>query len=512
MSDQAIKGARAAASRPAARPVYSEGYKTLVLVLLVIAYTFSFVDRTILATIGQKIKEDLRISDTQLGMLGGLFFALLYTFLGIPLARLAERVSRVNIIAICIVIWSAFTALCGTASSFTTLALYRFGVGIGEAGLSPPAHSLISDYYEPKRRASALAIYSFGIPLGAMLGAVIGGQIVQHFSWRMAFMVVGLPGVAVAIAIRLLIKEPPRGHSEPEAQPGLVEDVVPDEPAKPPPTLAAEFREMGAVVATLFGKWPVLNIMLGVTLVSMGGYGAGQFVPPYFIRTFHLDYGTVGLITGLAAGIGQGVGTLAGGFLTDRLAKAGARWYALLPAIGITVAYPIVWMVFTAGSWQTAAALIVLPGIFSYTYLGPTFGVVQNMVPTRRRATATAIMFFFLNLIALGGGPPLTGWVIDHLAAFHYAHPDAPGMWAAVSHFFAVDPASFQGACPGGLAPKTAGAVAAKACNGALSLATRQGILIAYALGLWGAAHYLLASFGLKGALAKARADRGEAD
>jgi MFS family permease len=316
----------------------------------------------------------------------------------------------------------------------------------------------------------------------------------------------------VAIAIRLLIKEPPRGHSEPEAQPGLVEDVVPDEPAKPPPTLAAEFREMGAVVATLFGKWPVLNIMLGVTLVSMGGYGAGQFVPPYFIRTFHLDYGTVGLITGLAAGIGQGVGTLAGGFLTDRLAKAGARWYALLPAIGITVAYPIVWMVFTAGSWQTAAALIVLPGIFSYTYLGPTFGVVQNMVPTRRRATATAIMFFFLNLIALGGGPPLTGWVIDHLAAFHYARPDAPGMWAAVSHFFAVDPASFQGACPGGLAPKTAGAVAAKACNGALSLATRQGILIAYALGLWGAAHYLVASFGLKAALAKARADRGEAD
>jgi MFS family permease len=499
------------AAAATAKPVYSEGYKTLVLVLLVVAYTFSFIDRTIISTIGQKIKEDLKLDDTQLGMLGGLFFALLYTFLGIPLARLAERLNRVNIIAIAIVIWSGFTALCGSAANFATLAFYRFGVGVGEAGLSPPAHSLISDYYEPKRRASALAIYSFGIPLGSMMGAVLGGQIVEHFSWRMAFVVVGLPGILVALAIKLLIKEPPRGHSEPAARPGIPEDVVPDEPARPAPTLGAELREIGAVVATLFGKWPVLNIMLGVTLVSMGGYGSGQFVPPYFIRTFHLDYATTGLITGLAAGIGQGVGTLVGGFLTDRLAKAGARWYALVPAIGITISYPIIWAVYTASDWHMAAALIILPGIFSYTYLGPTFGVVQNMVPTRRRATATAIMFFFLNLIALGGGPPLVGWIIDHLAAYHYAHPDAPGLMASMGGF-GVDPASFKAACPGGLAPKGAGAAAAQACSGAVALATRQGVLIGYALGLWAAVHYLIASFGLKSALQRARADRGESD
>ncbi|THD79472.1 MAG: MFS transporter [Phenylobacterium sp.] len=506
-----MKAGRAAPAS-GARPVYSEGYKTLVLILLVVAYTFNFIDRTIIATIGQKIKEDLHLTDTQLGMLGGLFFALLYTFLGIPLARLAERFSRVNIIAVAIVIWSGFTALCGTAASFTTLALFRFGVGVGEAGLSPPAHSLISDYYAPKRRASALAIYSFGIPLGSMLGAIIGGQLVEHFTWRTAFMVVGLPGLAVALAIKLLIKEPPRGHSEPEAAPALAEDVVPDEPARPPATLWGELTEMGAVFKTLFLKWPVFNMVMGVTLVSMGGYGAGQFVPPYFIRTFHLSYGTVGLITGLAAGIGQGIGTLAGGFLTDRLAKAGARWYALVPAIGITIAYPILWMVFTAASWKTAAVLIILPGIFSYTYLGPTFGVIQNMVPTRRRATATALLFFFLNLVGLGGGPMITGWVIDHFAAFHYAHPDLQGLGSAISGFFAADPHAFQAACPGGLAPKGAGAAAASACGGALSLATRQGILVAYALGLWAAVHYLLASFGLKGAMAKARAERGEAD
>jgi MFS family permease len=513
MTDQAIKGgAEAIAAARPARPMFTARYKQLVLILLVAAYTLNFIDRTIIATIGQAIKDDLKISDTQLGLLGGLFFALLYTLLGIPLARFAERFSRVNIIAGAIIIWSGFTALCGTAGSFAALAAYRFGVGVGEAGLSPPAHSLISDFYEPKRRASALAVYSFGIPLGSMLGAVIGGQLVEHFTWRTAFMLVGLPGVLVAIAIKLLIKEPPRGHSEPQPHPSLVEDVTVEEPAKPPASLGQELKEMGAVIATLFGNWPVLNMVLGVTLVSFGGYGGGQFAPPYFLRTFHLSYGQVGLLTGLIAGIGQGIGALAGGFLTDRLARFGARWYALVPAIGVAVAYPFIVGIYTAPSWQIAAVFLLLPGLFSYTYLGPTFGVVQNMVPNRRRATATAILFFFLNLIALGGGPPFTGWVIDHFAAFHYAHPDLPGLWNAVTGFFGASPGAFQHACPGGTAPKAAGAAAAAACHGALVLGTRQGILVAYAFGLWAALHYLLASFGLTDALAKARAARGEAD
>jgi MFS family permease len=495
-----------------AKPVYTENYKRLVLFLLVTAYTFNFIDRTIIATIGQAIKEDLKISDTQLGLLGGLYFALLYTFLGIPLARFAERFSRVNIISGAIVIWSVFTGLCGMATNFVMLAAFRFGVGVGEAGLSPPAHSLISDYFEPKKRASALAVYSFGIPLGAMLGAVIGGQILDHFTWRVAFMLVGLPGVAVAIAIKLLIKEPPRGHSEPAARPALAEDVAPDEPAMPAASLWGELKEIGAVIAVLFAKWPVVNMVLGVTLVSFAGYAGGQFAPPYFIRTFHLSYGTVGLLTGLVAGVGQGIGTLAGGFVTDRLAKVSPRWYALTPAIGSTIAFPLVVGIYTAQTWQMAAFFLLLPGLFGYLYLGPTFGVVQNMVPTRRRATATAILFFFLNLIALGGGPPFAGWVIDHFAAFHYAHADAPGMLAAIKSFFATHPADFQAACPGGKAAKDATDAAKAACSGALVLGTRQGIIVAYAFGVWGALHYLLGSFGLSQALAKARADRGEGD
>ena len=373
----------ATASRTPAtpRPFYSENYKRLVLVLLVVAYTLNFIDRTIIATIGQAIKVDLKISDTQLGLLGGLYFALLYTLLGIPIARFAERFSRVNIIAGAIVVWSGFTALCGTAGSFAMLAAYRFGVGVGEAGLSPPAHSLISDYFEPKKRASALAVYSFGIPLGSMFGAVIGGQMLDHFSWRIAFMLVGVPGILIAIALKLLVKEPPRGHSEPELHPVLAEDVSPDASAKAPYSLSGEFKEIGAVIKTLFGTWPVLNMVLGVTLVSFAGYGGGQFVPPYFIRTFGLTYGEVGLITGLVAGLSQGIGTLAGGPLTDRLSKFGPRWYALVPAIGITIAFPFIVAVYTAATWQTAALFLLLPGLFSYVYLGPTLGVVQNRVP-----------------------------------------------------------------------------------------------------------------------------------
>ena len=489
------------------RPTFTPGYKRLVLILLVTAYTLNFIDRTIISTIGQAIKVDLKISDTQLGLLGGLYFALLYTFLGIPLARLAERYSRVNIIALAILVWSGFTALCGSASSFAMLAAYRFGVGVGEAGLSPPSHSLISDYFEPQKRATALSVYAFGIPLGSMLGAVLGGWLAQTFSWRVAFVVVGIPGILVALAIKFLVKEPPRGFSEPVA-----DGALPLEPVKPPPiSLASEVKELGGVFATLFGNWPVLNVVLGITFFSFAGYGAGQFAPPYFSRAFGLNYAQVGLLTGLVAGASAGIGTLLGGVITDRLAKRGAHWYALTPAIGITLALPFFVGTYLAPSWQTAAMFMALPGIFSYVYLGPSFGVIQNMAPTKRRATAAAVMLFFVNLIALGGGPPFTGWVIDHYAAFHFAHPDQAGVWAAVSNFWNASPKAFQAACPGGMGPAGASAAAEAACHGALVLGTRHGILVTYAFALLAAFHYLLASFGLGSAMAKARADRGEA-
>jgi MFS family permease len=502
----------AATDQAGGKPVYSTKYRGVVLGLLVTAYTFNFIDRTIIATIGQAIKVDLKITDTQLGLLGGLYFALLYTLLGIPIARLAERFSRVNIISAAIVIWSGFTALCGTAGSFAQLAAYRFGVGFGEAGLSPPSHSLISDYFEPKKRATALSIYSFGIPLGTMVGAVAGGWLAQNFSWRIAFMIVGLPGVLIALAIKLVIKEPPRGHSEPDKETAVSpEDLA---PAAPPFSMAREFAELAAVAKILFLKWPVANMVLGVTIASFGSYGSGQFVPPYFTRTFGLNYAEVGLITGLVGGFSSGIGTLLGGFVTDRLSKRSARWYSLTPAIGLTIATPIYVAAYLQPSWQTAALILLIPGIFHYTYLGPTFGVVQNMVDTRRRATATALLFFFLNLIALGGGPPFTGWLIDHFAQFNFTHPGGPGIVASLQQMIGGGSAGhgFAETCPGGVAPKGSPAELVSHCKVSLVSATRSGVIVSICFYLWAAFHYLLGSFGLVKAMSKARADRGEAD
>jgi len=469
---------------------FSPAYKNLVLTLLTLAYTLNFIDRTIIATIGQAIKVDLKITDTQLGLLGGFSFAILYTVLGIPIARLAERWNRVSIISLALLVWSGFTALCGVAVGFGQLMMFRVGVGFGEAGLSPPAHSLISDYFDPKKRASALSVYSFGIPLGTMFGAALGGWLAKTYGWRVALMVVGAPGIIMAILVKLLVKEPPR------------------EAAAPKLSVSSEFSELASVASKLFLNWPVLNMILGVTLVSFAGYGSGQFIAPYFIRAFGLDYAQAGLVVGLIGGFSSGVGTLVGGFATDWASKRSGRWYALIPAIGTAISAPLYIAAYLAPSWQTAAATLLLPGIFAYTYLGPTFGVVQNVVGARQRATATALMFFILNLIGLGLGPPFIGWLIDHLAQFSFTHPGPHHIVSALHQAFGEPGmgAKFAAACPGGIAPKGSGPAALGACRSALITATRQGVIIGYCFNLWGAFHYLLASFGIAGALARGKA------
>ena len=481
-----------------APPVYSNGYKTLVLGMLLAAYTFNFIDRTIIATIGQAIKVDLKLTDTQLGLLGGLYFALLYTTLGIPIARLAERKSRVNIITWSLIIWSGFTALCGAAQNFVMLAILRFGVGIGEAGCSPPSHSLISDYFEPKKRATALSIYAFGIPLGTMIGAVAGGWLTQAFSWRVAFVVVGLPGLILAVLFKLLVKEPPRGHSDIVEHPIEPEDVTaPVAPEPKPFSMANEFSELWGVAKVLFGKWPVLHMVLGVTIASFGSYGSGAFVPADFVRQFGLDYATVGLITGLVGGFSAGIGTLVGGFVADRAARKSAIWYPLVPAIGLLIATPIYIMAYLQNTWQMAALILLVPGIFHYTYLGPTFGVVQNSVPVTQRATATALLFFFLNLIALGGGPVFTGWLSDALGQFNFSHPGlgVSGLFQGFSGDAGVG--DFIKECPGGKAPEGAAEALGAACHTAGSMGTRQAIIISLCFYAWASVHYFLAAIGM---------------
>ena len=499
----------------AAKPLFSEGYKRLVLALLLSAYTFNFIDRTIISTIGPKIREDLHLTNNQLGLLGGLYFALLYTLLGIPIARLAERFSRVWIISAALVLWSGFTALCGTAGSYAVLAAYRFGVGVGEAGCSPPAHALISDYFEPKKRASALSVYSFGIPLGTMIGAIAGGFLATAFSWRITFMVVGVPGLLIALLVRLLMREPPRGHSDVvhAEHPALAEDVTAH--AAPAPAtgswIGREFAELGAVAKVLFTKWPVVNMVLGVTIASFGSYGGGAFSSQFFYAGYGLSLAKVGLITGLVGGFSSGVGTLAGGFLADRLSRRSPAWYSLTPAIGLAIATPIYIFAYTQPDWQRACLVLLVPGIFHYTYLGPTFGVVQNMVETRRRATATALLFFFLNLIALGGGPPFIGWLIDQLANFNVSHGGGHGTLGSVLGLIGGHGgADFQAQCPGGIAPKGAGADIKALCLSTLANSSRQGVIVSFFFYAWASIHYFLGAIGLKRALDEAKAARGE--
>ncbi len=497
----------------AARPSYTPAYTGVVLSFLLAAYTFNFIDRTIIAVIGQAIKVDLKLTDTQLGLLGGLSFAVLYTLLGVPIARLAERWNRVSIISIALVVWSGFTVACGFAGSFASLLAMRVGVGVGEAGCSPPSHSLISDYFAPRRRATALSIYAFGIPLGGMIGAVAGGWLAKNFGWRVAFMAVGAPGLILALLTRLIVKEPPRGHSDPPRRPSPLANA--DGGTARHGWMWTELKEMGAVTGDLFRHWPILNMVLGITITSFGGYGVGQFAFAYFNRAFGLDYATVGLVFGLVGGVSAGAGTLAGGFISDWAGRRHARWYALTPAIGLAIATPLYILAYQAPDWRVAAAILLLPGLFHYTYLGPTFGVVQNVVETRRRATATAVLLLFVNIIALGGGTLFTGWMIDRFAQFDFTHPGAHDLWPTLMAMFGghdeVGAARFALACPGGAAPVGAPAAAAALCHGSLANASRQGILVTIGFYAWGGLHYLLTCFGLAKRMAVTAAARERA-
>jgi MFS family permease len=459
---------------PRGSPIYSAGYKRLVALLLMAAYTFNSMDRTIVSIVASSIKSDLKLTDTQLGLLGGTAFGVLYALGGIPIARLAERVSRVNIITIALIVWSGLTALCGTAATFRQLLVIRVGVGVAEAGCSPPAHSLISDYYEPPRRASALSVYSCGISLGYILAALVGGAVAQRFGWRWACAAVGLPGVATALLIKALVREPPRGGSDTTSR---SPDGPLRAPAAPPFSVRRELRELRAVAAVLLLDRPILHMVLGVTLGAFGAYGFYAFLPVYLDRAFALGYAKIGVIAALTGGLAVGMGIITGGFVADRLARRSARWYALVPALGGVISLPLFAVAVTADHWKPATWALAAAGFFWYASLGPTFGTVQNAVEPRRRATATALLYIALSVLALGLGPLFTGWVIDRSAI---------------------------GDCPGGFAAPGAGAVAELACRSSLALATRRGLLVTLVFFGWATLHYLLAAAGLARSLAAA--------
>lgn len=379
-----------------AKPLYSQGYTHYVLAVLVVVYVFNFIDRQILAILAQSIKTDLGLSDTQIGALSGVAFGIFYATLGIPIARLADRYSRVKVITISLAIWSLMTALSGAAMNFWHLLIARIGVGIGEAGGSPPSHSLIADYFPPNKRATALGIYAIGVPVGILFGNLAGGWINEFFGWRYAFLVVGVPGLLLAILLKLTVKDPPRGYSE---------GRVPDQ-AKVP------FSE---VVRTMWGYRTFRHLSIGAGTQAFVGYGAIAWMPAFLERAHGMSSGEIGTALGLIIGLFGGLGTFLGGRLGDRMATTDQRWYMWLPAGAFLIAVPLGFGVYLSESLYMTLAFYAAPAFLVNIYAGATFATTQSLAPLAMRAAASALLLFIINIIGLVFGPTMIGVISDML-------------------------------------------------------------------------------------------------
>jgi MFS family permease len=450
-----------AAGQSAAPAKLSPGKVSYALGFLLVIYTLNFVDRQIVAVLGEDIIRDLKLDDFQYSLLGGLVFALFYTVLGIPIARMAERGDRVLIISICLAIWSGFTALCGIAFGnvnmvllfgwtlgFWQILVFRIGVGVGEAGCTPPAHSLISDYADPAKRASALAIYSMGVPIGTMLGFGLGALVADGWDtirvdpvaqwagfygwlhtlllpivdiatvpgWRMAFLVVGLPGVILAIMAWMTLPEPRRIAG--------VKKVAPS--ASTAPSLSEALKELAATPSY---AWAVL----AATVISFLGYGHAYFFGSFLSRAHEMGLAERGMALAVMIGVAGVIGTWLGGQIADAAAKRDTRAYMSVPAVAFALGAPffIAGMFLPKGVIATpfgdissaygTLALLAVPTLLNSIWYGPVYASVQGLVRPRTRATAVAIMLFVVNLVGLGLGPTVVGALSVHFGGQHFA-------------------------------------------------------------------------------------------
>jgi MFS family permease len=376
----------------------SNAYRYYAVWLLCGVYMLNMLDRQLLSILIEPIRTEFALSDTHMGFLGGLAFALFYTTLGMPLARLADRSHRVNIIAVSIAVWSAFTALTGLAKGFWHLLAARVGVGIGEAGCNPAAYSLISDYFEPRRRATALSIYQMGGYAGGFVGLMLGGAVAQEYGWRVAFYVVGLPGIVIALLVKFSLREPPRGFSDP------VQQV-----SAPPPALE--------VLRTLWAKRSFRHLSFAAALHNFAVYGAGNFYSAFLIRTHQMSLAEVGVKLAVVTLVGGVAGSYVGGLLSDRFAtqRADSRYYLWVPAASLVIGFPISQLVFALDNSTLVMWTMVVSIFFSAAYLAPSITATYGLVGVRERALASALLLLILNLIGLGFGPLVAGVVSDTL-------------------------------------------------------------------------------------------------
>jgi len=394
----------------------------VVLAVLILAYTFNFLDRQILGILAGPIKAELGLTDSQLGLMGGLAFALFYTGLGVPIAALADRWSRTWIMTGALTLWSGFTALCGFATGFWQLFLCRMGVGIGEAGGVAPAYSLISDYFPKDQRARALAAYSFGIPIGSALGILFGGLIAHAIDWRAAFIAVGLAGVLLAPLFRFIVREPPRE-------------------AAPVPVAATP---VAGGVRALLAKRSFWLISLGAAASSVCGYGVAFWLPSFFERSLGMGLVDRSLFLGSMTLVGGVIGVWAGGVLGDRLGRARPAAYLLVPAVAFLLALPCFVLAVQAKSLWLAFLLFLIPTGLNLVWLGPVVTAVQHLVAPAQRSTASACFLFVNNLIGLGLGTWYFGAISDVLTprygaeALRYAIYSGLGFYVVSAALFAL--------------------------------------------------------------------------
>lgn len=375
-------------SRPSAR-YYALG-------LLTVVYAFNFIDRQLIAILQESIKEELLLTDGQLGLLAGFAFAVFYVTAGIPIARWADRSNRRNIVAGSVFIWSFMTAVSGYAQNYIQLLLARIGVGVGEAGGSPPSHSIISDIFPPERRATALGVYSTGVNIGILFGFLLGGWLNEFFGWRTAFVVVGLPGIALAVLVAVTLREPIRGISEKHA-------------------VEAQSVPFSDVIRLLWSRRTFRHMAFAAALNAFAGYGSASWTASFMIRSHEMTTGELGTWLAMITGVGGAIGVVLGGVIADRLSLGNKRWYMWVPAIAGAISVPFIAAVYLVDGAYSALLLSIIPGMLHNVYLGNTIATTHALVGLRMRALSSAILFLILNLIGLGLGPLLVGMLSDFL-------------------------------------------------------------------------------------------------
>lgn len=416
-----------------------------VLFVLVLVFAINFIDRSIVYILQESIKAQFHLTDTQVGLLGGPAFGFCYALCGIPLARLAERRSRRVIIAAAAAVWSVMTALCGVAQNFGQLVGARALVAVGEAGSTPPSHSMISDYFPPHRRATALAIYTAGVPIGMLAGSAAGGALAAWVGWRWTFVIMALPGLIAAL-LTLTIKEPRRGRTDDRR----VEEAVPS---------------FGEVVAKALRTPAYFHVVAAMSVYGLVIYAVMNFTGVFLMRRFGLPPGAAGTAFGLIYGVAAGGGTLLGGAMADRLAKRSVKVYGILPALCLGAAGPLFVLGFSQSNAAVATLLLLLPGVLHTMHLGATYGVIQNSFPPRMRATAVAITMLTSAALGMSLGPPIVGLLSDMFAAAAYG-------------------GDYVAACNG--------AVAEAGCRAAGGVGIQRALMVISPVFLWSALHFLL--------------------